>query len=247
MRHFVILTLLVLACTASATSAASAQHRRHLLKGGSDDATSPSPAPGKTDDKGGLSGKSKGADDSKAPSPAPGKTDDKGKKPKPTPVAPTLYEATAAKSLTVLGKLIDKVPGAVRVLSDPRKPLTLLAPDDAAFKALADQLRLASVDDLLGLDVKVLAKILSYHLINRRFATKDWPKKVGKKKALPTLLPMRKLIAVTGDGGALQLDGRFSDALVKAGAENRDLVAGRGIVQIVDAVLLPVNPATLAP
>jgi transforming growth factor-beta-induced protein len=100
-------------------------------------------------------------------------------------------------------------------------PFTVFAPADSAFAKLPE----GTIAALLK-DKAALAKILKYHVVPGRVLSSD--------------LPMKKIAVATVEGGKLHIE--KSDAGVRvngARVVKADIVAGNGIIHVVDSVILP--------
>ena len=79
-----------------------------------------------------------------------------------------LAQVATDNGFTALVAAADKA-GLVPALSDPGASLTVFAPTDAAFDALATSLGFADANAMVAaLDAATLAKILSYHVLPER-------------------------------------------------------------------------------
>ncbi len=126
--------------------------------------------------------------------------------------------AVAAGDFDVLVAAVQEA-GLVDALSGNRQ-LTVFAPTDAAFGALADELGV-DVEDLLELDN--LEEILTYHVTPGRRDAES----VTTSDRLPTLAGER----IDVDGTTLN-DGQAEIVAT-------DIEASNGIVHVIDGVLLP--------
>ena len=88
--------------------------------------------------------------------------------PPPTAAPGTLTQEASARGFTALVAAADKA-GLAGALSSASSSLTVFAPTDAAFAALASRLGFASATAMVNaLDGPTLAKILQYHVLPTR-------------------------------------------------------------------------------
>ena len=106
----------------------------------------------------------------------------------------------------------------------------MFAPTDAAFARLPE----GTIEALLA-DPKKLATILSYHIVPGRVLSTDIP--VMKKNATLSVEPKTvegsTLRVARATGGAVSVNGAN---VVKA-----DIIAGNGVIHVIDAVVLPTS------
>jgi uncharacterized surface protein with fasciclin (FAS1) repeats len=115
--------------------------------------------------------------------------------------------------------------GLVRALKDPNANLTLFAPTDAAFAALPP----GTLQSLLQPQNKSkLAAILKYHVLPRRLA-----------------LTTRSIATLQGD--SLQVLTGSPMMVGRANVILGDVKATNGVIQVIDRVLLPSEPAVPVP
>jgi uncharacterized surface protein with fasciclin (FAS1) repeats len=142
-------------------------------------------------------------------------------------VAPNLVDtAKGNPNLTVLVEAVVAADLAT-TLSGPG-PFTVFAPTDAAFSALLTDLGITKAQLLA--DKALLAKVLTYHVIPGNVKKADVP--VGQ--AISTV-----------HGGTFRVDAKGADLVITDGRLREtkitatDVVAGNGVVHLVDKVLLP--------
>ncbi|QUD88083.1 fasciclin domain-containing protein [Phenylobacterium montanum] len=133
----------------------------------------------------------------------------------------------ASPDFSILSKAIEGS-GLSAVLTRPG-PFTLIAPNDAAFKALPA----AQLADLQNPDKAAqLQQLLIYHLINAAVP----PSKIeGSKGPIPTVA--RKDVQVDGSGAPA----KFNDANILG-----QVAVSNGVIYVVDKVLDPNAPAPVA-
>ena len=104
-------------------------------------------------------------------------------------------------------------------------PFTVFAPTNAAFAALLAELGVTK-DELLA-DVPLLTRVLTYHVVSGRVLKADVP--VGA--AIPTV-----------EGGTFTIDAGLAITDQRgrqSGIVATDVLAGNGVIHVVDRVLLP--------
>jgi uncharacterized surface protein with fasciclin (FAS1) repeats len=110
--------------------------------------------------------------------------------------------------------------GLVEVLSSSGGEFTLFAPTNEAFSRLPE----GTLESLLG-NKEQLAEILKYHVVAGRYMASD----VVGSESLPSL--EGHSIPVSIDGGGAHV----GSATITA----TDIVAGNGVVHVIDQVILP--------
>ena len=161
-----------------------------------------------------------------------------------TPVAPpgTLAEVATGAGFSALVAAADKA-GLVPALSDNSAALTVFAPTDAAFGALATSLGFADATAMVSaLDGATLAKILSFHVL----PTKQNAAALSTGGASqPTLynFPAGTPAALTVDSSA---GVKLTDAaLNQASVTTANVAASNGVIHIIDKVLVPPGVLTV--
>ena len=127
-------------------------------------------------------------------------------------------ETAIANGLTTLSQAIE-VAELFDVMSSPG-PFTVFAPTNGAFAKLGEQ----TLNTVLA-DKALLTSILTYHVVPGKFSAND----VVNSTSLPTVNGTRLSVKVR-DGEVF-----VDNARVIA----TDVVAGNGIVHVIDSVLLP--------
>ena len=142
-------------------------------------------------------------------------------------VTPHLVDtAKANPSLTVLVEAVVAADLAT-TLTGPG-PFTVFAPTDTAFAALLSELGMTKAQLLA--DKALLAKVLTYHVIPGNVKKADVP--VG-------------LAITTVQGSTFRVDAKGADLVITDGRLREtkitatDVVAGNGVLHLVDKVLLP--------
>jgi uncharacterized surface protein with fasciclin (FAS1) repeats len=138
----------------------------------------------------------------------------------PKPAVPDLVQtAMDAKSFTTLTDLLTKA-GLVDTLKGPG-PFTVFAPTDDAFKKVPKKTM-----DELGKDTEKLKGVLTYHVVEGKVLAAD----VGAMKTAKTVQGGE--IKIKADAKGVTLDGKTK--VVKT-----DIVAGNGVIHVIDSVLMP--------
>lgn len=140
-----------------------------------------------------------------------------GKRSAPKDIVDTAVEAGMFKTLaTVL-----EAAGLVETLK-AKGPFTVFAPTDEAFAKLPP----GTLQDLLKPENKAkLVSILTYHVVAGKLMAAD----VAKKRSIKTLNGQALEIQVVGN--SVMVD---NAKVIKA-----DIVAGNGVIHVIDAVVLP--------
>ena len=131
--------------------------------------------------------------------------------------------AVAAGSFNTLVAAV-KAAGLVETLKG-KGPFTVFAPADPAFAALPA----GTVDGLLK-DVPALKGVLTYHVVSGRILAEDIPLNATKK--VPTANGRELTVSRDRDGNVTVNGAKVVSA---------DILAGNGVIHVVDAVLLPGN------
>ncbi|MCI1192099.1 fasciclin domain-containing protein [Calidifontimicrobium sp. SYSU G02091] len=164
------------------------------------------------------------------------------------PATPTTIASVAtASGFSALVAAADKA-GLVDELSDTSANLTVFAPTDAAFDALATTLGFADATAMVAaLDGPTLAKILSYHVLPARKTAAQLT--AGDEPTLYEFEGTPATLAIGTTGGVTVTD----EVLVAASVTTPDVDAGNGVIHVIDKVLVPpgvltvVQMATLNP
>lgn len=167
-----------------------------------------------------------GNDDDDHPAPAA---------PAPTPAAGNIVAVAQSNGLNALAAAATKA-NLVTTLSDPVANLTVFAPTDAAFGALATKLGFADATAMVtALPSSALASILSYHVLAGK---KDAATLVAGGATQPTLYSFGGAptsLKLTTTSGVAITDAALTDARVTTA----DVPASNGVVHVVDKVLVP--------
>jgi uncharacterized surface protein with fasciclin (FAS1) repeats len=154
----------------------------------------------------------------------------------PAPPGTVAAEATA-RGFTALVAAADKA-GLVPALNADTSSLTVFAPTDAAFNALATTLGFASASAMVtSLDGPRLAKILQYHVLPTKKLAADLVS-AGATSAQPTLYSFEgaaTTLAVNTAAGVKITD----EVLTQATVTTADVAASNGVIHVIDKVLVP--------
>ena len=144
-----------------------------------------------------------------------------------------------ANGFNALAAAVTKA-GLVTALSDPAASLTVFAPTDAAFGALATQLGFASATAMVdALPASALASILKYHVLPTKKTAADLTAGGATQATLYSLGGSPTTLALATTGGVTITDA----ALTKAKVVTADVAASNGVVHAIDKVL--VSPGVL--
>jgi uncharacterized surface protein with fasciclin (FAS1) repeats len=153
--------------------------------------------------------------------------------PAPVSIAAT---ATANPNLSALVAAATKA-GLVPTLSAADTNLTVLAPTDAAFTALATRLGFASATALVnGLSADTLRSILQYHVLagSRTAAAIAASSNQPTTYSFPAGTTTSLAVSVTNSAV------RLTDAVLTAAqVVTADVAASNGVVHVIDKVLVP--------
>jgi transforming growth factor-beta-induced protein len=156
-----------------------------------------------------------------------------GEHPAPVSIAAT---ATANPNLSALVAAATKA-GLVPTLSAADTKLTVLAPTDAAFTALATRLGFASATALVnGLSADTLRSILQYHVLtgSRTAAA------IAASSNQPTTYNFPAGTATSVAVSVTNNEVRLTDAVLTAAqVVTADVAASNGVVHVIDKVLVP--------
>ncbi|HYO89484.1 MAG TPA: fasciclin domain-containing protein, partial [Candidatus Limnocylindrales bacterium] len=124
-------------------------------------------------------------------------------------------------------------PGVLAALSDPEAALTVFAPTDAAFAALAESLGEEAFAAVLA-DPAALTSILLFHVVDGRVGSADVVAALEANEgafAVPSL--NGQYIDISEDMGVIYIDG------APLNLEMVDIEASNGVIHVIDAVMLP--------
>jgi transforming growth factor-beta-induced protein len=157
-----------------------------------------------------------------------------GDDPHPAPPVSIAQTATNA-NLTALVAAATKA-GLVPTLSDATANLTVLAPSNTAFNALATTLGFSDATALVNaLPAEALKSILEYHVLAGRVSAANVQSGPTTRPTLYTFSGEPAKLGVSTSTGV-----GFTDAvLTRAGVVTADVAASNGIVHVIDKVLVP--------
>jgi transforming growth factor-beta-induced protein len=149
----------------------------------------------------------------------------------------TLAAEASARGFTALVAAADKA-GLVPALSAGTSSLTVFAPTDAAFTALATTLGFASATAMVtALDGPTLAKILQYHVLPTKKLAADLVA-AGATSAQATLYNFESAattLALNTSAGVKITD----EVLNQATVTTANVAASNGVIHVIDKVLVP--------
>jgi transforming growth factor-beta-induced protein len=151
------------------------------------------------------------------------------------PAPGNIAEVAQSNNLTALGAAVTKA-GLATALTDPNASLTVFAPTDAAFSALATKLGFASAGALVdALPASTLASILTYHVLPARKTAADQAAGGAMQPTLYTFEGTSAKLTLSTTAGV-----QISDAaLTSANVTTADVPASNGVVHVIDKVLVP--------
>ncbi len=146
-----------------------------------------------------------------------------------------IVQVAQSSNLTALGAAVTKA-GLATALTDPGASLTVFAPTDAAFGALATQLGFASATAMVeALPAEALASILTYHVLPTRKTAADLVAGGTTQPTLYTFEGTSAPLTLSTTGGV-----KITDAvLASANVTTADVPASNGVVHVIDKVLVP--------
>ena len=157
--------------------------------------------------------------------------------------------ADQAEFSTLLAAVSAADQSILEALANPEAELTVFAPTDAAFAALADALGEEAFGEILSEDgTPRLNEILLYHVVAGTVASADVV--AALEAAAPDDMGHASFPVVTLSGQALDLSGTHGEAGLDLDAgiqidsanlllEMVDIEASNGIIHVIDAVLMP--------
>ena len=155
----------------------------------------------------------------------------------PPPAPGTLAAEATARGFTSLVAAADKA-GLVPALSASSASLTVFAPTDAAFTALATTLGFASANAMVtALDGPTLAKILQYHVLPTKKLAAELVA-AGATSVQPTLYNFEgaaTTLALNTSAGVKITD----EVLNQVTVQTADVAASNGVIHVIDKVLVP--------
>ena len=146
-----------------------------------------------------------------------------------------LAEVAQKNGFTALLAAVDKA-GIASTLTADNADLTVLAPTDAAFDALATQLGFASADAMVtALPASDLSKILRYHVVPGASSAEDLKTAGASLATAYTFGYCAAELDLDTSAGVV-----FTDAVLATSTVTRaDVHADNGIIHAIDKVLVP--------
>jgi uncharacterized surface protein with fasciclin (FAS1) repeats len=164
-----------------------------------------------------------------------GGSDDEHPTPTPTPPAGNIVVVAQANGFTALAAAATKA-NLVTALSDPAANLTVFAPTDAAFTALAKQLGFADATAMVtALPASALANILTYHVLPTKKTAADLTAGGATQATLYSFAGSATKLNLAFTSGVSITDA----ALTTAKVVTADVPATNGVIHAIDKVLVP--------
>jgi uncharacterized surface protein with fasciclin (FAS1) repeats len=153
-----------------------------------------------------------------------------------SPAPPGNIVAVAqSKGFNALAAAATKA-GLVTALSDPTASLTVFAPTDAAFGALATQLGFTDATAMVNaLPAAALANILTYHVLPTKKTAADLTAGGATQATLYSFGGTPAKLSLTTTGGVTITDAAQTQAKVITA----DVAASNGVIHAIDKVLVP--------
>ena len=158
-------------------------------------------------------------------------------------------EAEAPEFATLLAAVSAADPSILEALADPAAELTVFAPTDAAFAALAGALGDEAFAEILSEDgTPRLNEILLYHVVGGMIGSADVVASLSAAEADD--MGQVSIPVVTLSGQALDIAGAMGDDGLDLGAgitiaeanlalDMVDIQASNGVIHVIDAVIVP--------
>lgn len=153
-----------------------------------------------------------------------------------------LAEVATSAGFSSLVAAADKA-GLVGALSDPAASLTVFAPTDEAFTALATSLGFPNSNAMVGaIDAATLGKILTYHVL----PTKEDAAALSAGGATQATLynfpgSTPSTLAIDTRSGVTLTDAALNQAMVT----QANVAASNGVIHVIDKVLVPPGVLTI--
>lgn len=158
-------------------------------------------------------------------------------------------EAEEAEFTTLLAAVAAADPGILEALSNPEAELTVFAPTDAAFAALAEALGEEGFTEILTEEgTPRLNEILMYHVVAGAVSSADVVAALSEAEAddmgavsIPVVTLSGQAFDVAGTMGEDELDLEAGITVAEANLvlEMVDIEAANGIIHVIDAVIVP--------
>jgi transforming growth factor-beta-induced protein len=151
------------------------------------------------------------------------------------PAPGNIVQVAQSNNLTALNAAVTKA-GLATALTDANASLTVFAPTDAAFTALATNLGFASAGAMVdALPASALASILTYHVLPTRKSAADLTAGGASQPTLYTFEGTSARLALSTTAGVKITDA----ALTTATVTTADVPPSNGVVHVIDKVLVP--------
>ena len=146
-----------------------------------------------------------------------------------------LAEVAQANGFSALGAAIDKA-GLTTTLTNPDANLTVFAPTDSAFGALANQLGFSDAGAMVAaLSASDLAKILTYHVVPGTRYAADLKASAAIQSTAYSFEGSPTTFALNTSSGVSITD----SVLATSNVTTADVRANNGVIHVVDKVLIP--------
>ncbi len=153
----------------------------------------------------------------------------------PPPPPGNVAEVAQANGFTALTAAVTKA-GLASALTDDKATLTVFAPTDAAFTALAAQLGFSSASAMVAaLPASALASILTYHVLPTRETAAALAAGGSTQATLCTFEGRPATLTLDTKSGVAITDA----ALTTAHVTTADVAASNGVIHVIDKVLVP--------
>jgi transforming growth factor-beta-induced protein len=163
--------------------------------------------------------------------------------------APTIAELVVASAegespefTTLLAAVSAADPAILEALRDPEAELTVFAPTDAAFAALAEALGEEAFAAVLA-DPAMLSDILLYHVVDGAVYSADVVTLLGENEGVLPVVTLNgqffNVNATLDDMGAVDLEQAITVGEANLVLEMVDIEASNGVIHVIDAVLVP--------
>lgn len=135
---------------------------------------------------------------------------------------------------TLLAAVQAADPAVLEALSNPEAALTVFAPTDAAFAALAEALGEEAFNGVLA-DTEMLTGILLYHVLDGKVMSSDVVAalEAGEGSFVAKTLNGQYIDVTAAEDGGVMIDN------ANLNLEMVDIEAANGVIHVIDAVILP--------
>jgi transforming growth factor-beta-induced protein len=151
-------------------------------------------------------------------------------------------EAETPEFTTLLAAVSAADPAILEALSDPEMELTVFAPTDAAFAALAEALGEEACAAVLA-DPALLSDILLYHVVDGAVYSADVVTLLGENEGTLPVVTLNgqffNVAATLDDMGAVDLEQGITVGEANLILDMVDIEASNGVIHVIDAVLVP--------